>query len=193
MVARTAILIVNAVGEASEEIGPLVTLLHHTLPAFFLTQQQSISSQRYWIEETLRRWCDEEETDLIVTVGGTFPAVGLGDAEIVPEATSAVLERMIPSLPETMRAVALEETPTAILDRGVAGIRGRTLILNLPGGADLALLFLQSVVDLLPLFLERMQPQDSASAIPPVNPASGPRQLDQSEFAEFLRARRQRG
>ena len=79
---------------------------------------------RYQVEETLRQWCDEEELDLIVTVGGTFPAPGPSAQEIVPEATAAVLERSMPALPEMMRARAAATYPLALLDRGVAGSAG---------------------------------------------------------------------
>lgn len=193
MIVRTAVLFVASAGaeNSPEEVAGLVALLRQTMPSLLLVQQQSITSQRHWIEETLRRWCDEDEIDLILTVGGTFPAPGPQDAEIVPEATQTILERLTPSLPETMRAVALEETPTAILDRGVAGIRGRTLLINLPSGMDLAQLFLQSVVDLLPLFIERLQTDfvPDASAAESSSDPKPARKLDQAEFAKFLRQR----
>lgn len=154
---------------------------------------------RYQLEETLREWCDEEELDLIVTVGGTFPAPGPSEQQIVPEATAAVLERTMPSLPQTMRARAADTHPFALLDRGVAGIRGRTLIVNLPGGQELTAAFLESILDLLPLIAARLGSQDEAPAIDPVQvpptreftqPKSGA--LDQEEFAAFLQ-RRNRG
>lgn len=154
---------------------------------------------RYQLEETLRKWCDEEEFDLIVTVGGTFPAPGPSEQQIVPEATAAVLERTMPSLPQTMRARAADTHPFALLDRGVAGIRGRTLIVNLPGGQELTAAFLESILDLLPLIAARLGSQDEAPAIDPVQvppvreftqPKSGA--LDQEEFAAFLQ-RRNRG
>ncbi|MEI2422153.1 hypothetical protein V6O07_17875, partial [Arthrospira platensis SPKY2] len=111
----------------------LLHLLREELPALVLLQEAAPAPQRYVIEERLRIWADEEELDLILTVGGTFPAPGPSGLEIAPEATRSVLEREMPSLPETMRASALDEFPLALLDRGVAGIRGRTLLLNLPG------------------------------------------------------------
>lgn len=67
--------------------------------------------------------------DLLVTTGGT----GLGPRDVTPEATLAVIERQVPGLPEAMRATGLGKTPRAMLSRGIAGIRGRTLIVNLPG------------------------------------------------------------
>lgn len=154
---------------------------------------------RYQMEETLRQWCDEEELDLIVTVGGTFPAPGPSAEEIVPEATAAVLERPMPSLPETMRAKAAVTNPMALLDRGVAGIRGRTLIVNLPGGQAMTAAFLESILEVIPAVTARLGEEDELSAaeampISPVSETAQPRPgaLDKDEFAAFLR-RRQKG
>lgn len=151
---------------------------------------------RYQLEETLRRWCDEEELDLILTVGGTFPAPGPSAEEIVPEATAAVLERLMPSLPETMRARAVAKNPMAMLDRGVAGIRGRTLIINLPGGQALTGAFLEGISGVIPAVMARIGVEDEqpvtedAPAEPGqenIRPRSGA--LDKEEFAAFLQRR----
>lgn len=151
---------------------------------------------RYQLEETLRQWCDEEELDLILTVGGTYPAPGPSAEEIVPEATTAVLERPMPSMPETMRARAAATDPMALLDRGVAGIRGRTLIINLPGGVGLAAAFLESIVNVIPSILARIRAGDEPPAIEDAPAAPEPKNmkprsaaLDKEEFAEFLRRR----
>jgi molybdopterin adenylyltransferase len=180
-----------------EMVGNVVALLRDVLPALILIRQESLRSERYLIEEMLRRWCDEEEIDLLLTIGGTFPAAGPGTEEIMPEATQSVLERSMPSLPETMRAYALEEDLTAILDRGVAGIRGRTLVINLPQGPQLPLLFLQGIADLLELVLARMQPDSppEAAAEPSAeDPTSSAQQqkrgLNPDDFTAFLRDRR---
>ncbi|MCY3897859.1 MAG: molybdopterin-binding protein [Caldilineaceae bacterium] len=149
---------------------------------------------RYQLEETLRQWCDEEELDLILTVGGTFPAPGPSAEEIVPEATAAVLERLMPSLPERMRARAAATDPIALLDRGVAGIRGRTLIINLPGGEALTAAFLESIVNVIPAVMARIgvgDVQPATEDAPPEPEEMKPRSaaLDKAEFAEFLRRR----
>jgi molybdopterin adenylyltransferase len=81
------------------------------------------------IQQTLRAWCDEEGVDLILTTGGT----GLGPRDLTPEATRPLLEREAPGIAEALRFYGLQRTPFAMLSRGVAGIRGRTLIINLPG------------------------------------------------------------
>lgn len=153
---------------------------------------------RYQLEETLRQWCDEEELDLILTVGGTFPAPGPSASEIVPEATAAVLERLMPSLPERMRARAAATNPMALLDRGVAGIRGRTLIINLPGGEALAGSFLESILDVIPSITARIGEENELPATEDAPIAPGPETikpkpgaLDSEEFAAFLQRRKE--
>jgi molybdenum cofactor synthesis domain-containing protein len=77
----------------------------------------------------LLRWCDADATDLVLTTGGT----GLAPRDVTPEATRAVLEREAPGIAERIRATAMERFPRSALSRGVAGVRHRTLIVNLPG------------------------------------------------------------
>ncbi len=81
------------------------------------------------IERELRRMADKEKCCLIVTTGGTGPA----PRDVTPEATEAVCQKMLPGFGELMRAVSLRYVPTAILSRQTAGIRGKCLIINLPG------------------------------------------------------------
>ncbi len=81
------------------------------------------------IAETMIHMADQEGCCLVVTSGGTGPAV----RDVTPEATEAVCEKMVPGFGELMRAESLKYVPTAILSRQTAGIRGRTLIVNLPG------------------------------------------------------------
>jgi molybdopterin adenylyltransferase len=88
-----------------------------------------IPDERYLIEETLKHLCDQENCCLVVTTGGTGPA----RRDVTPEATEAVCDKLLDGFGELMRAVSLRVVPTAILSRQLAGIRGRTLIVNLPG------------------------------------------------------------
>jgi molybdopterin adenylyltransferase len=81
------------------------------------------------IETMLVRLCDEEGCDLVLTTGGTGPA----PRDVTPEATRAVLERELPGFGEIMRVQSFAKVPTAILTRGLAGTRGKTLLVNLPG------------------------------------------------------------
>jgi molybdenum cofactor synthesis domain-containing protein len=77
----------------------------------------------------LLRWCDELGCDVVLTTGGT----GLSPRDVTPEATRSVLEREAPGLAEEIRRRGLAATPYAVLSRGLAGARGRTLVVNLPG------------------------------------------------------------
>ncbi|MBX3440299.1 MAG: molybdopterin adenylyltransferase, partial [Planctomycetaceae bacterium] len=81
------------------------------------------------IEAVLRRMCDEQSCCLVITTGSTGPAL----RDVAPEATEAVCDKRMPGFGELMRKVSLEKVPTAILSRQTAGIRGRALIINLPG------------------------------------------------------------
>ncbi len=94
----------------------------------------------------LKRWADACDCDAIFTSGGT----GVSPRDITPEATRAVIEKEIPGFAELMRSEGLKKTRRAALSRGLAGLRGQTLIVNLPGSARGAQESLESVVDLLP-------------------------------------------
>lgn len=86
------------------------------------------------IAETLISWIDEQKVDLILTTGGT----GVAPTDVTPEAMAAVIEKEIPGMAEAMRAESLKKTPHAVLSRGKAGIRGNSLIINLPGSEKAA-------------------------------------------------------
>ena len=94
-----------------------------------VTARHVIPDEAAGITATLVRWCDERRVDLIVTTGGT----GLAPRDVTPEATRPVLERLVPGLAEELRRRGLAATPFALLSRGLAGVRGRTLVVNLPG------------------------------------------------------------
>jgi len=81
------------------------------------------------ITRTLAAWCDDLDVDVVLTTGGTGPA----PRDVTPEATRAVLEREMPGVAEALRRKGERTTPYALLSRGVAGIRGHTLVVNLPG------------------------------------------------------------
>ena len=87
-----------------------------------------------------------EQVQLVVTTGGT----GIAERDVTPEATRAVCSRLIEGIPEKIRADGLAKTPFAVLSRGLCGVRGRSLILNLPGSPKGAVESLQSVMGILP-------------------------------------------
>src|SRR5687767_1326706 len=80
----------------------------------------------------LLHWCDGDHADLVVTTGGT----GLSPRDVTPEATRAVVERDAPGIAELLRAHGMQRTPRAALSRGLAGVRARTLVVNLPGSTS---------------------------------------------------------
>jgi len=81
------------------------------------------------VRDILIKWTDITPLDIIVTTGGT----GLSPRDITPEATKSIIERTVPGIAETIRIKGLDATPRAMLSRGIAGVRGETLIINLPG------------------------------------------------------------
>lgn len=91
--------------------------------------REVIPDDRTLIAERLRRWADSETCDLVLTTGGT----GVAPTDVTPEATLDVIEREAPGIAEAMRMASREHTPHWMLSRAVAGIRGRTLIVNFPG------------------------------------------------------------
>jgi molybdopterin adenylyltransferase len=110
--------------------GPAIReYLSEILTSPFEIDARIIPDDRPVIEQTLKTLCDDRGCCLVVTTGGTGPAV----RDVTPEATLAVCEKELPGFGELMRKVSLEKVPTAILSRQTAGVRGQALIVNLPG------------------------------------------------------------
>ena len=105
------------------------------------------------ISRVLTKWADIDKLDLIVTTGATSLTV----RDIMPEATTAVLDKQIPGIAEAMRIEGMKFTPMAMLSRGVAGIRGSTLILNLPGSPNAVKENLGAVLSVLQHAIEMIQ------------------------------------
>jgi molybdopterin adenylyltransferase len=115
-------------GLRADASGPVLRTLLRGLGAE-VGEPVVIPDDQAQIEQTLAMIADAEETDLVLTTGGT----GLAPRDRTPEATLAVADRLVPGFGEAMRAQALEVTPHAMLSRAVAAVRKRTLIINLPG------------------------------------------------------------
>jgi len=117
-------------GEYEDRGGPAIReYLATVLKSQWAPNAVVVSDDQEEIEAALKRMADEDRCSLIITTGGTGPAA----RDVTPEATEAVCEKMMPGFGELMRKVSLEKVPTAILSRQTAGIRGGSLIVNLPG------------------------------------------------------------
>jgi molybdopterin adenylyltransferase len=116
-------------GEYEDRSGPAINqFLEEALTSPWEVSRRLVEDEQEIIEQALIDLC-EEGCSVIITTGGTGPA----PRDVTPEATEAVCERMLPGFGEQMRAISLKHVPTAVLSRQTAGIRGSTLILNLPG------------------------------------------------------------
>jgi molybdenum cofactor synthesis domain-containing protein len=123
-----------------------------------ITHQSIVADELAQIQAALLDWADRENLDLILTTGGT----GFSQRDITPEATLAILHRSAPGIAEAMRMAGLKITPHAMLSRAVAGIRGRTLVINLPGSPKGALENLEVILPVLPHAVQLLQ-QDPAA------------------------------
>lgn len=131
-------------GERPDGAGPLVASLLETA-GYRVVETALVPDEQPEIEAALRRLSGEVRAALVVTTGGT----GFSPRDVTPEATLAVCERMAPGIPEAMRAASLAVTPRAMLSRAAAGIRGGTLIVNLPGSPKAARENLEAVLPTL--------------------------------------------
>jgi molybdenum cofactor synthesis domain-containing protein len=123
-----------AAGTYEDRSGPALEHLVTTTLQAKVVATQILPDNREQIAAQLRSWADGDEVDVILITGGT----GFAPTDVTPEATRDVIEREAPGLSEAMRAASLEITPHAMLSRAVCGIRGRTLIIDLPGSPKAA-------------------------------------------------------
>lgn len=134
-------------GEREDKSGPAVAQLLEKLN-FSVTAREVVPDDSTHIEDVLMRLA--EHVQLIVTTGGT----GIALRDVTPEATRRVCDRVLDGIAERMRAEGIKKTPFAALSRGVCGIRGKALILNLPGSPAGAVESLEAVANLLPHTLD---------------------------------------
>jgi molybdopterin adenylyltransferase len=134
-------------GERADLSGPAVAAVLRRRN-FSLVGTEIVPDEQPAIEKAIVRWAGESR--LVVTTGGT----GIAERDVTPEATREVCPRLLEGLPERMRLEGAKKTPFAALSRGVCGVRGESLILNLPGNPRAAVESLESVIDLLPHALE---------------------------------------
>lgn len=144
---RVAILTVSdrsARGEREDLSGPALRALVEAR-GWQVTQTAVVADDREAVRAILCRWCDEDLAEVALTTGGT----GFAPRDVTPEATQQAIEREAPGLAEAMRAGSLAVTPHGMLSRGVAGIRRRSLIINLPGSPRAACESLQTILPVL--------------------------------------------
>ncbi len=149
----------SAHGDREDLSGPaLARVVSERLPGAVVAQTAIVPDERGEIAAALRQWADDSGLELVLTTGGT----GVAPRDVTPEATLDVVERPTPGLSEAMRAESLRVTPHAMLSRGVAGIRGRTLIVNLPGSPKGAVENLLTILPVLPHAVELLQEDPDA-------------------------------
>jgi molybdopterin adenylyltransferase len=155
MAVRFAILTVSdrsARGERQDLSGPALADLI-AAQGWQVVRQAVVPDDQAILRETLVRWVEQNDLDILLTTGGT----GFGPRDVTPEATKAVIEREAPGLAEAMRQESLKATPHAMLSRAVAGIRGNVLIVNLPGSPKGARENLQLILPVLPHAVELLR------------------------------------
>lgn len=138
-------------GEYEDRGGPAIhEYLDRVVVEDWAEVSKVIPDERSQIEETLAELCDVEGCCLVITTGGTGPAA----RDVTPEATTTVVDRILPGFGELMRQISLQYVPTAILSRQVAGTRGHSLIINLPGKPKAIAQCLDAVMPAVPYCLD---------------------------------------
>jgi len=143
-------------GEREDASGPLLANLVRQMGAE-VVRQAIVPDEREQIERVLVELADQAHLDLVLTTGGTGPA----PRDVTPEATRAVIEREMPGLAEVLRFAGYSKTPLAVISRGVAGVRGGTLIVNLPGSPRAVREGMETLSPILPHAIKMLRGVDT--------------------------------
>jgi len=136
-------------GERYDESGKVISNSLSVLDSH-VVKYEVVPDEVDVIASKLREWADGGSVDVILTTGGT----GLGPRDVTPEATLSILDRVVPGFAEAMRAATFSITPFAILSRAIAGVRGKCLIINLPGSPKAVRECLQVILPAIPHAVE---------------------------------------
>jgi molybdenum cofactor synthesis domain-containing protein len=139
-------------GERQDKSGQAIREILSSIDAR-IADYDIVPDEKELIVEKLVKWADEDNLDVVVTTGGT----GLTPRDVTPEATLAVVDRIVPGFAEAMRAESLKKTPHAMLSRAVVGTRGQCLIVNLPGSPKAVRECLQVILPALPHAVETLK------------------------------------
>ena len=145
---KAGILTISDKGARQERIdtsGPAVTAVLAEIGAT-IEKYEIIPDEKEVIARKLVEYADTMRFDLVVTTGGT----GVAPRDVTPDATKMVIEKEVPGMAEAMRMESLKKTPHAVISRAIAGIRGRTLIINLPGSPRGATENLRTILSAIP-------------------------------------------
>lgn len=137
-------------GECEDKSGPLIS--ETVSPLGETAEYVIVPDEKDKIAAALTHLCDDVKCDVIFTTGGT----GFAPRDVTPEATKSVIEKEVPGIPEAIRYESLKITPRAMLSRAAAGIRGKTLIINLPGSPKAVKESLEVVLPVLPHAVETL-------------------------------------
>ena len=144
----------GARGDRQDKSGAVIREILPSIAAR-IVNYDVIPDEKELIAAKLVKWADEDDLDIIITTGGT----GLTPRDVTPEATLAVVDRIVPGFAEAMRAESLKKTPHAMLSRAVVGTRGKCLIINLPGSPKAVRECLEVILPALPHAVETLKGQ----------------------------------
>jgi len=148
-------------GERQDKSGEVIREIVPSMDAR-IVKYDIVPDEKKLIIEKLVKWADEDDLDVLITTGGT----GLTPRDVTPEATLAVVDRIVPGFAEAMRVESLKKTPHAMLSRAVVGTRGKCLIINLPGSPKAVRECLEVILPALPHAVETLKGQAGECGTP---------------------------
>ena len=161
---RVAVITVSdsaVAGTREDRSGPALRERAESL-GWTVSASELVSDESHQIADVLRRLADSGQISVILTTGGT----GVALRDVTPEATRSVIHREVPGLGELMRSEGRKLTPTAVLSRGMAGLRGQTLIVNLPGSPKGAVESLDAIAKLIPHVVDLLEGKTERHDVP---------------------------